>query len=127
MTDYNLTGTVGPYHSYWPIVNITQPSTGPLGGLSVVIKCGASDGRYGTPAKVHYYYQYFAGPGWVTPGPYVYIGAGTNSTYDYTWTFPSCGDCPNDKFRILAFVEGANGRIVWHPAGVDLALTGRGC
>lgn len=126
MTDYNLTGTVGPYNSYWPIVNITQPSTGPLGGLSVVIQCGASDGRYGTPAKVHYYYRYFA-DNIQPPGPYVYIGAGTNATYDYTWTFPSCGSYPLDRFRIYAFVEGANGRIVWVPAGVDVRLTGRGC
>jgi hypothetical protein len=107
-----------------PTVNITSPTTGPLGGLQVTVNANASDPAPSPGVKeVRFYWQYC--PAGVC-GTQNVIDTDTTSPYGAVWVFPTCGSAPEDRFRILARAEDNCGNVSTD-ANVDVRLTGRPC
>jgi hypothetical protein len=106
-----------------PTLNITSPGTGPVGGLSVLVQCSASASGGATIDRVEMYWQYCPGGACQTSN---LIATVTAAPYEATWTFPSCGAAPEDRFRITAKAIDSNG-LESGLAGCDVRLTGRGC
>jgi hypothetical protein len=102
------------------------PTTGALGGLSVLVQATASDPAPSSGIKeVRFSYQYC--PSNVCGGE---AGIGTDSSgpspYTITWVFPSCATAPDSIFRIVARAVDNCGNIS-APAPVFVSLVGRGC
>jgi cell division septation protein DedD len=111
-----------------PVANITSPTTGALGEpLSVPVVATASDPAPGSGIReVRFTYQYC--PTLTGCGAEVSIGIDNTgpSPYTITWTFPSCGTAPEDRFRIIARAVDNCGNVS-AIAPVDVRLIGRGC
>ena len=110
-----------------PTAAITSPSTGGVGGLSVAVDVLSTDAMSGV-ASVTVYYEYCGTTSFTgCVGVRTVVGVpDTNSPYSVTWTFPSCGAAPGDRFRIYAKSKDNCGAESAY-ATVDVRLTGRGC
>lgn len=114
-----------------PALNITAPSTGPLGGLSVTITANATAYNGATLVQAEFYWQDTFGGIYTRPFNLIGLVNG-GSPYSKLWTFPICGafldDASSDPphVRLYARALDSNGQYS-SDAGVDLRLTGRGC
>jgi len=112
-----------------PTINITSPSTGPLGGLSATITANATAYNGATLVQAEFYYQ----DGGAPAQPYNLIGlASGGSPYSILWTFPTCGGFIEDavgdspRVNIYARAKDSNGQYSTD-ASIAVRLTGRGC
>lgn len=107
-----------------PTAAITSPSTGGVGGLSVAVDVAATDAT--AVASVTVYWEYCGASFTGCVGNRTALTPDTTSPYSVTWTFPSCGAAPLDRFRIYAQSKDTCGNESGY-ASVDVRLTGRGC
>lgn len=108
-----------------PTAAITSPSTGGVGGVSVAVEVTATDATSGV-ASVTVYWEYCGASFTGCTGAKTALTPDTTSPYSVTWTFPSCGAAPLDRFRIYAQSKDTCGNESAY-AAVDVRLTGRGC
>jgi hypothetical protein len=107
-----------------PVLVITAPTTGPLGGLSSTITATATATAPATLVQAEFFWQDAEGG---LHGPVYPIGiAMGGSPYSLLWTFPLCAETLGDKVQLTGKVLDSNG-IYSTIRGCDVRLTGRGC